>query len=165
MLERMYNVPVLPERVFSEARKMNCYTLTNSPISNLSRAHYYMKPSRKHCKLWTKKISGSVKLYINDSWGIPVYLWTCSHFSIFFIMANQCQYFVSVDTRKTRDQIFGTVGNLKIVCTMHIYKMVAVFWFFHNDWCQYYVSVNTQRMRDPNSDCCWRFIYLTKQHT
>ena len=49
--------------------------------------------------------------------GVNQYIYELAAIFLFFIMANQCQYFVSVDTRKTRDQIFGTVGNLKFVCT------------------------------------------------
>ena len=196
------------QKGFPEARKMNCYALTNSPMSNHSRANYYMNPSRKYCKLWIKKkISGSVKLYINNPWGKPAYLWNGSHFSIFFIMADAnilfllavgksetktleglviwnlfvqlniykmvgifwffhngwCQYSVSVNIQ--RPKLCGgwggrLVSNLKFFCMAHIYKMAATFWFFHNGRCHYFVL-----QKPDTSDYCWRFIYLTKQHT
>ena len=33
---------------------------------------------------------------------------------------------------------------------MHIYEMVAIFQFFHNDQCKYSISVDTWKTRDPN---------------
>ena len=78
-------IPVLPERVFwSKENELLC---TNQ-FTNIKSQYYYMNTSRKYCKLWIKKISGSVKLYINNPWGKPACLWNGSHFSIFFIMAD-----------------------------------------------------------------------------
>ena len=36
------------------------------------------------------------------------------------------------------------------VCTINIYKMVAIFQFFHNGQCSYAISVDTQKTGDPN---------------
>ena len=34
--------------------------------------------------------------------------------------------------------------------TMHIYKILAIFQFFHNSHCLYSISINTQKTRDAN---------------
>ena len=51
--------------------------------------------------------------------------------------------------RKPETQTLG-VSNLKIFHTIIIYKMVAIFLFFHNGWHWYSISIDTWKTRDPS---------------
>ena len=52
--------------------------------------------------------------------------------------------------RKPETQTLGVVSNLKIVCTIDINEMAAIFQFFHNGQHWYSISVDTQKTREPN---------------
>ena len=67
------------------------------------------------------------------------YLWSGSHFLIFFIMADADILFPS-----TLGKPKQWVGNLKFVHMIDIYKMAAIFQFVHNDQHWYSISVEMQ---------------------
>ena len=67
----------------------------------------------------------------------------------FFIMANADIPFPST-LGKPETQTLGGASNLKFFHTIDIYKMVAIFQFFHNSQHWYSISVNTRKIRDLN---------------